>query len=143
MTNKEREERVQQIQARCDAAQPAPWRWEVTTKHKNVSLENGRYVVMSFARYGMSGAAPCFLRNGRLTRVDELTKSIPGYEHHVGFDDYIDHPDAQLLSHARGDLDFLLEERARLKRIIAELEARSDSGNIAQYADAGGLAPAT
>jgi len=124
-------ERIDEIRARLNAATPGPWEWDVNSKHRVAQLmttHSGRYVVMGFVRWGTHGAAPVFQiydkYEGKVTergsqgfaKPDQLAKSFPGREHHVGYDDYIDHPDAELIAHAYRDIQELLE-------YIGELEA--------------------
>lgn len=99
----------------CDAATPGPWRWNVNVRCKDIGLESPESVVMDFVRYGMDGAAPSFALNGVLERADRMAKSLPGKEHHVGFDDYIDHPDAAFIAYARTALPQALDEIERLR----------------------------
>lgn len=87
---------------------------------------------MGFERWGAQSAAPKFQVYDRyegdlrergshgMVRADLLLKSMPGKEHHVGYDDYIDHPDAELIAHAYQDIQELLE-------YINELEARKEN----------------
>ncbi len=86
-----------------------------------VTTHSGMYYVMQFARWGMSDACPVFQvyekydgpvgeRRGRgMVRADKLARSYPGKEHHDGFDDYIDHPDAIIMVAARNALPELLD----------------------------------
>jgi len=102
-------EQIAAIRERCDAATPGRWFWYVNTRLKEIHLENGRYVVMGVDRYGMDSAAPTFRVNGIMKRADALAESIPGKEHHVGFDDYINHPDAIFIENARADMMTLFD----------------------------------
>lgn len=113
---------IEEIRARCEAATPGPWYWDVIDSCKCIALESARWKVMDFARYGMNGAAPRFLVDGIMERADTLLKSIPGKEHHRGFDNYIDHPDAAFIAHARTDIPALLAEVERLTHRNEELE---------------------
>jgi hypothetical protein len=96
----------------CEEATPGPWEWDVIDAHKCICLESARWKVMDFARYGMNGAAPRFLVDGFMRRADELLKSLPGKEHHRGFDNYIDHPDAA----------FIARSRTLIPKLVAALE---------------------
>lgn len=109
---------LDEIKARCDKATPGPWEWDVIDAHKCIYLESARWKVMDFTRYGMNGAAPRFLVDGVMERADSLLKSIPGKEHHEGFDNYIDHPDAQFIAHARQDIPVLLAEVEQLNSYV-------------------------
>lgn len=112
-----------EIRARCEAATPGPWYWDAIDAHKCICLESKRWKVMDFVRYGMNGAAPRFLVNGIMERADTLLKSIPGKEHHRGFDNYIDHHDADFIAHAREDIPYLLSEVDRLTARAEKAEA--------------------
>jgi len=89
---------------------------------------------MGFRRWGTQGAAPVFQVYERykgdvidrgslgLARADILLKSMPGREHHVGYDDYIDHPDAELIAHAYQDIQELLEYIDELESECKEVD---------------------
>jgi len=124
-------ERLDEIRARLNAATPGPWEWDVNSKchiAKLMTTHSGRYYVMEFMRWGTNSAAPSFQVYDRyegdvrergshgMVRADKLLKSMPGREHHIGYDDYIDHPDAELIAHAYQDIQELLE-------YISELDA--------------------
>ena len=103
---------IEEIITRSEAATPGPWLWDMNTHNKCIQLitdHSGKYFVMGFRRWGPQDAAPTFQLDGRMVRADELAKSYPGQEHHIGFDDYIDHPDALFIAHARKDIATLLE----------------------------------
>ena len=124
-------EKLQEIKGRFARATPGPWEWDVHSRNKCVNLlttHSGKCCVMGFKRWGAQGAAPTFqvykqyegsIRERRgigLFRADIFTKSHPGLEHHVGWDDYIDHPDAEFIAHAIEDVPFLLNEIERLQK---------------------------
>ena len=111
-------DQIDEIKARCEKATPGPWEWDVNSAHKFVNLmtiHSGRFYVMGFERWGAQGAAPKFQVYERyegslyergskgMFRADKLTKSYPGREHHEGWDDFIDHPDALFISNAKQD----------------------------------------
>lgn len=97
---------------------------------------------MGFVRWGMDSACPTFQefekyegpvteRGGKgMTRADKLAKSYPGKEHHVGFDDYIDHPDALAFEKSWEDIDALIAEVKLLRKerdaAIADLQVHPD-----------------
>lgn len=127
--------RMKEIMAICGAATPGPWMWEIRTGHKMCRLmtaHSGQYYVMDFARWGMHDACPVFQRyekyagpvderNGLgMTRADKMAKSYPGKEHHQGYDDYINHPDAIFIAKAPEIVSHLLAE---IKQLRAKLEA--------------------
>jgi len=131
------EERINEIRARLNAATPGPWEWDVNSAHRQAMLmttHSGRYIVMGFRRWGTQGAAPVFQVYERykgdvidrgslgLARADILLKSMPGREHHVGYDDYIDHPDAELIAHAYQDIQELLEYIDELESECKEVD---------------------
>lgn len=90
---------------------PGPWRWEVSTDNHLVYLQGTRpprLYVMDFVRWGMRGAAPRFqVRKdgfgGVMVRVDEL--AVQRQSHHVGWNQWINHPDALLIAAAPELLD--------------------------------------
>jgi hypothetical protein len=113
-------EKLNEIKSRLRAATPGPWEWDVNSVHKIVNLmttHSGRLYVMGFVRWGTNGAAPTFQTDKYMVRADKLLKSMPGKEHHQGYDDYIDHPDADLITNAPTDIQALLE-------YIEEIEGR-------------------
>jgi len=131
-------EELEAIEARCNAATPGPWEWDVNSVSKIVHLRtvhSGRYYVMGFKRFGTKGAAPTFQvyekhegplheRGSKgMFRADDLAKSYPGKEHHEGYDDYIDHPDAEFIAHSKQDVASLIAE---VKRLINERNAAMD-----------------
>jgi hypothetical protein len=126
---------LSEIKAREQAATPGSWRWDAAPCNQEIKLvtsHSGGYYVMEFERYGMRNAAPAFqvyekysgpvMKRGSkgMVRADKLCKSIPGKEHHVGFDDYIDHPDADFIAHSRADVTELLAEVERLQEMLAD-----------------------
>jgi len=128
-------EQITEIKSRLEAATPGPWIWDVNSAYHQMRLlttHSGMYFVMGFRRWGTQSAAPAFQvftkyegpvseRGSRgLQRADKLLKSHPGKEHHEGYDDDIDHPDAQLIAHAPEDIRVLLDE---IERLRAENEA--------------------
>ena len=121
--------RVAEIEARHNAATPGPYKWDLRTHSQQCILvtdHSGQYYIMGFERWGFHNACPVFQtyekyegpvteRHGQgMVRADKLAKSIPGMEHHRGFDDYIDHPDAIALEHSWQDVDTLLALTRRL-----------------------------
>jgi hypothetical protein len=116
-------EKLSEIKTRLEAATPGPWEWDVNSHHKIVTLmttHSGRLYVMGFVRWGTNGAAPTFQTDNRMVRADELLKSMPGREHHIGYDDYIDHPDANLIANAPADIQALLEYIDELEKKVVE-----------------------
>lgn len=113
----------------ADEATPGPWRWEVSLKSKQVALCGGPpksgfgafdHDVMTFRRWGMSGAAPVFWRweghLGHPIRADEAAAPVEGREHHASWFRTIDDPNAAFIAAANP---------ATIKALIAELkEAR-------------------
>jgi hypothetical protein len=125
-------EKLNEIRARLNAATPGPWEWDVNSACKIawlITTHSGRYYVMGFERWGTQSAAPKFQIYNKyegpvnergsqgMVRAEKLLKSMPGREHHVGYDDYINHPDADLIANAPTDIQTLLD-------YIEELEGK-------------------
>jgi len=144
------QEELEAIEAREAAATPGPWVWDVHSHNKIVYLRtdhSGYFYVMGFQRWGPQSAAPTFQvyekdsgelwerESKGMFRADKLTKSFPGKEHHVGWDDYINHPDAEFIAHSRQDVEALLAE---VKSLIAETEclARERDAAVADLQEA-------
>lgn len=105
---------LQAIRDRWDKATPGPWLWDVNKSCKEIMLESsGRYIVMGFRRYGFGGAQPEFVVDGFTVSAVEL--AVPRKAHHPNFDMDIDHPDAQAIANAPGDIAALLAEVRRLQ----------------------------
>jgi len=117
------QQQLDKIRARSNTATPGPWMWHLNDSQKDVKLvttHSGQYFVMGMTRWGMHGAAPTFQiydkyegpvseRKGKgMRRVELLSKSLPGKEHHKGWDDYIDHPDAIFIEKSKEDVEALL-----------------------------------
>lgn len=112
---------------------PGPWRWEVNRKSKTVELCGGnprrgfgRYdkTVLSFKRWGMSGATPVFWfwQDGETWSekpkgAGELAIPAPGRKHHADWFALIDHPDARLIAAAPDYDEAAREALAFLNRI--------------------------
>lgn len=115
-------------------ATPGPWKWDLRKNCRDVKIvtdHSGQYYVMTFERWGMQGAAPSFQVYDRyegpvrergshgMRRADTMAKSYPGKEHHVGFDDYPDHPDARFIVASR---QLVPELTAAVEKLATELE---------------------
>jgi hypothetical protein len=121
------EGRVAEIVDRHAARTQGPYQWEMSTKGHEVSLESRRNVVIDFVRWGMTGAAPCFLVDGVLVKADTL--AVQRQKHHIGFDLDIDHPDAQGIAHSWQDVDDLLKDRLALLFTIEEQNKRLEKAD--------------
>lgn len=134
---------TEEIRAMLEAATPGPWMWDMRTGSQScmlVTAHSGRYYIMGFERWGFHNACPVFQtyktyhgpvsKRGStdLVRADKLAKPIPGMEHHIGFDEYIDHPDAKLIAKAPEIIAHLLTENAALR-------ARAEAGEVMRPAD--------
>lgn len=99
-----------------EKATPGPWMWDLRECNHQCLLtttHSGKYYVMGFERWGMQDAIPSFQVYDRyegkmsergshgMVRADKLSKSYPGKEHHVGFDNFIDNPDARYIAESR------------------------------------------
>ena len=110
------EELVKRATKLDQEATPGPWAWDLRTATKQCYLlttHSGQYYVMGFERWGMQEALPTFQVYDRyegamhdrgshgMFRADKIAKSYPGKEHHKGYDDYIDNPDAKFIAESR------------------------------------------
>jgi hypothetical protein len=77
---------------------PGPWSWSLNPKHKSISLESRRWVVMDFLRWGMSGATPEFRGTISLQKAVDFGEIIPKREHHADWCRHLEHPDATLMA---------------------------------------------
>lgn len=113
MDYKELAEKAREIDAK---ATPGPWMWDLRECNHQCLLtttHSGKYYVMGFQRWGLQDALPSFQVYDRyegqmkdrgshgMVRADKLSKSYPGQEHHYGFDNFIDHPDARYIAESR------------------------------------------
>ncbi len=129
------QERLEQIRERCERATPGPWEWDIRHKHNLMQLtttHSGKYYVMDFARWGMQDACPRFQvyekysgpvkerKSHGMERADKMVKPFPGREHHFGYEDMIEHPDAVFIASSKGDVEYLL---ALVARLTAERDA--------------------
>lgn len=124
---------------------PGPRRWEFNRQHKTVSLVGGRphfdKTLMSFARWGLDGAAPEFnaeIKGDRfnvMRRVCDMPEWLAPYqgrEHHSDWCMNVVHPDAMLIAAADAPtLTALLAERDAL---AAEVQALRDRAERAEAA---------
>ena len=101
---------------------PGPWRWEINRKHKRISLCGGKpqfdLTVMEFARWGLNGAQPGFLRKEdghsllyKLSECADWVVPIAGREHHAHWCATLNHHDANLIAAAPDLLAALIELR--------------------------------
>ncbi|GEM_PF-2604728 len=100
---------------------PGPWRWELNESAKSVNLCGGGGVpfdltVMDFERYGMNGAAPCFMGNLFLERAEKFSRVVKGREHHQKWFKGINHPDALLIEKAPEMLDMLIDIYSKFEK---------------------------
>lgn len=111
-----------------------PWRFEVNLKSRSITLCGGLrpfdLAVMTFTRWGMNGATPCFKNpedHGWLTRAGVFAVPCPGREHHKEWFRLVDNPDARLIEHAPAMLLVL----KMLTAGIARLEVNGALAEIA------------
>lgn len=112
-----------------------PWQWRVNRAAKTIDLMGqgtfGRYdhMVMSFERYGMSGAAPVFWNwtgnTGTPMRADQLCIAAPNRDHHADWFALIDHPIAHLIEAAPEAIEscLLLVDGNPMKAVVKAEEA--------------------
>lgn len=132
MDYKELAEKAREIDAK---ATPGPWMWDLRECNHQCLLtttHSGKYYVMGFQRWGLQDALPSFQVYDRyegqmkdrgshgMVRADKLSKSYPGQEHHHGFDNFIDHPDARYIAESR-------ELFHQMATAITELLARAEA----------------
>lgn len=97
------QEQLEAIQQAVDTATPGPWVWTGFIKSNTVDLvarHSGQPTVMSFDRWGMSGAAPSFRTDEGMQRVDEPGMVRFRQEHRKNEFVDINHPDARLIANA-------------------------------------------
>jgi hypothetical protein len=136
------EKLIEQAKELDKRATPGPWKWDLRKTCRDAKIvtdHSGQYYVMGFARWGMQGAVPTFQVYDRyegpvtergshgMKRADELARSYPGKEHHRGFDDYPDHPDARFIVEARRLLPELIAAVEHLSAELTHTHAQLDS----------------
>ena len=127
---------IKAIKERCDKATQGPWIWDIRKNDKHVMLRSTvglRNIVMDFIRWGTQSATPRFIVDGIMKVAALFAKSIPGCEHHTGFDDYIDHPDADFIAHSRTDVENMVADIESLQAQLAEVtQTRDDYATAAR-----------
>lgn len=131
MTN----EQYLMIRERYLKATPGPWRWFVEDHDvKLLTTHSGRYWVMGFTRMGMHQAQPVFQvyeqyqgpvnqRGSQgMVKATEL-RCVDRYD--------IDHPDAQLISHAPEDIGLLLAEVEKCRQLMWDIQRALDDTDSA------------
>ena len=93
------EDELNEIEARANAAKPGPWSWAVRTKSKSIYLLARMNIVMDFVRYGINSAQPRFNAAGIMKKSSDLVETDHNY-----YSNKINHPDAEFIAHARGNL---------------------------------------
>ena len=138
MDYKELAEKAKEID---EKATPGPWMWDLRECNHQCFLtttHSGKYYVMGFRRWGLQDALPSFQVYDRydgpmkdrgshgMVRADKLSKSYPGQEHHSGFDNFIDHPDARYIAESRQLFHLMAEAITDLLARAAAAEARAE-----------------
>lgn len=118
------------IEARCKAATPGPWMWNLCLSSKRIVLEariRTFEIIIDFTRWGMGGARPRFRKslNGDGSHVimadaEEFAEIVPGRKHHSHWYQTINQPDANFIAHARTDVPRLI---AALRKARAAQES--------------------
>lgn len=112
---------------------PGPWRWELNERSKHINLCGGvptyDKTVMDFVRWGMGGAMPRFRADYGgfhcvMEKVNTMGIPVPGREHHKGWFQNVNNPDALLISKA-----------PELLEMLQALVNHSDEGYIAVSAE--------
>ena len=119
-------EAIGRLEELARAATPGPWRWEVSLSSKRVELCGGPpnsgfgaydHSVMSFARWGLNGAAPVFWswegHFGTPKRADEVAVPVEGREHHASWFRQPDDPNAAYIAAANPQAILSLIESLR------------------------------
>ena len=145
--------RLDEIQARLDAATPGPWGWFGNTDTKNIYLatpDRGRQFIMTFRRWGMQGAQPWFNTGMMMAPASDRPRYevAPAAESRDDPRVYradvsgIKHPDAEFIANAPTDVSYLLAELrktrealGRVEEVAARLHWEADNANEgAKYA---------
>lgn len=167
-------DRIEEIRARAAKATPGPWGWFGNTDTRHTYLATirwGRYLVMSFHRWGMNGAQPMFAEGRRLdpkyddgtsmcrfARGERMVKAEFLGRYEVAPDatsrdddrvyraDLVGfrNPDAEFIAHARADVDELLAEVDRLRQALrtAHVDALREAARHAEEKAADPTTPA-
>jgi len=116
--------RLAEIDRVTEAATPGPWSWYGNTKMHNIYLatvNRGRQFVMTFRRWGMRSAQPCFQPSEKKVMIpaSELVEYEADYrkDFHV-----INNPDAAFIALSRTAVPELLREVERLQALAADGE---------------------
>jgi hypothetical protein len=107
-----------------------PWRWEINPRLRRVELMGGtpRYdlAVMTFERWGMNSATPCFnteISAGNLNvmvKAEKLSVPAEGRGHHSDWFRVLNHPDAELIARAP---DLLKENESLTSELSSAIES--------------------
>lgn len=131
---------IDEIAARANAATPGPWFWWGNAHGPSPHLylfsqAFGRYVVMSFQRWGWQSAQPVFRdpETNILVPAQDVVRYQVCHEATSANDervyrkqvDGIRHPDAEFIAHARTDIDTLLARVQELEEALAQKGPRS------------------
>lgn len=113
-------------------ATKGPWSWNLSLKSKRIMLESatrGYETVMDFTRWGMNGARPRFRRSldsdGKcaiMIEGEEFAAIVPGREHHAGWFQTLDHPDANLIAALRNAFPRLIATIRALEADVSRLD---------------------
>lgn len=141
MENMDYREILEKAKEIDEKATPGPWVWDLRECNHQCLLttdHSGKYYVMGFQRWGLQDALPSFQVYDRyegpmrergshgMVRADKMSKSYPGKEHHHGFDNFIDHPDARYIAESRELFHLMITTIDDLISRAEKAEARAD-----------------
>lgn len=136
---------LNEIRAREQAATPGPWEWKIWVGFKviddegeeqelctDVYLHNNEKVAMSFMKYGIAGAPAFPSKRHIMERADKFFDKSTREQAPVALN-YINHPNADFIAHAREDIPWLLGEVEHLTHMLEIY--RMTRGSLSEYCE--------